>query len=87
MRWFVFASLGLYPLVVGEPQYELFSPLFDSAELRLGDGGMTKTVIRTSGRRDAKQPLRRVTWNGRRLRDFRIQHSELVKGGELVFWY
>ncbi len=85
--WFVFASLGLYPLVVGEPQYELFSPLFDSAELRLGDGGMTKTVIRTSGRRDAKQPLRRVTWNGRRLRDFRIQHSELVKGGELVFWY
>ncbi|MBQ1908964.1 MAG: glycoside hydrolase family 92 protein, partial [Bacteroidaceae bacterium] len=84
---FVFASLGLYPLVVGEPQYELFSPLFDCAELRLGDGGMTKTVIRTSGRRDAKQPLRRVTWNGRRLRDFRIQHSELVKGGELVFWY
>ena len=27
--WYVFASIGMYPLVVGEAVYELFPPLFD----------------------------------------------------------
>ena len=82
--WYVFASMGLYPLVVGEAQYELFSPLFDRVTLHL-DGG--EVIICTQGRRDIDQPLKRVTWNGRRLRNFRIPVSELKKGGRLVFVY
>ena len=83
--WYVFASIGLYPLVVGEAQYEVFAPLFDSVTLHLAGGHDVRIVTR--GRTDIGQPLRRVTWNGRRLRHSRIAVSELKKGGTLVMTF
>ncbi|MBO7067995.1 MAG: glycoside hydrolase family 92 protein [Bacteroidaceae bacterium] len=82
--WYVFASIGLYPLVVGEAQYEVFSPLFDKVTMRLADKDVT---ITTKGRIDKSQPLKRVTWNGKVLKNWRISVTELKKGGELVFMY
>ena len=82
--WYVFASIGLYPLVVGEAQYEVFAPLFDSVTLHLAGADVH---IVTRGRTDASQPLRRVTWNGRRLRHFRIPVAELKRGGTLVMTF
>lgn len=85
--WFVFASMGMYPLIVGEPVYELFSPVFDRIELQMDEAAKVKTVIRTVGRKDMRQTLRRVTWNGAALHNFQIKHAQLARGGELVFWY
>lgn len=85
--WFVFAAMGMYPLIVGEPVYELFSPVFDRIELQMDEEAKVKTVIRTVGRTQMRQELRRVTWNGMLLPKFQITHSQLAKGGELVFWY
>lgn len=85
--WFVFASMGMYPLIVGEPVYELFSPVFDRIELQMDEKSKVKTIIRTQGRKEPRQELRRVTWNGVTLRNFQITHAQLAKGGELVFWY
>ena len=82
--WYVFASIGLYPLVVGEAQYEVFSPLFDRVTMRIGDNNV---VISTKGRINKKQPLKYATWNGKTLQDYRIAVSELKKGGELIFVY
>ena len=85
--WYVFASIGMYPLIVGEAVYELFPPLFDKVTLHLGADRQTTVVIRTEGRTSEKQQVKRVTWNGKRLRHFRIAVQELKKGGELVFQY
>lgn len=82
--WYVFASMGLYPLVVGEAQYEVFSPLFDKVTMRIGDKDV---VINTKGRVNKNQPLKYATWNGKNLKDYRIAVSELKKGGELTFVY
>ena len=82
--WYVFASIGLYPLVVGEAQYEVFSPLFDEVTMNL-DGN--EVNISTKGRTYKNQPLKYATWNGRMLQNYRIPVSELKKGGELVFVY
>jgi putative alpha-1,2-mannosidase len=82
--WYVFASIGLYPLVVGEAQYEVFSPLFDKVTMNL-DGN--EVNISTKGRTYKNQPLKYATWNGRMLQNYRIAVSELKKGGELVFVY
>ena len=82
--WYVFASVGLYPLVVGEAQYEVFSPLFDKVTMRLGDKDV---VISTKGRVSKNQPLRYATWNGKKLQNWRIAVSELKKGGELTIVY
>ena len=82
--WYVFAAIGLYPTVVGEAQYDLFSPLFDDITVR---AAARPLHIRTHGRTAVDQPVKRVTWNGRRLRKFRIPAQTLSQGGELVFWY
>lgn len=82
--WYVFASIGLYPVVVGEASYEVFSPLFDAVTLHIGGRDI---VIRTVGRTDKDQPLRKALWNGKTLRNFRLPHSLLRQGGELVLKY
>ena len=90
--WYVFASIGMYPLVVGEAVYELFPPLFDKVTLHLGADHQTTVVIRCEGKKTgpgdvANGPCRRVTWNGKRLRQHQISVRELKQGGELVFHY
>ncbi|MBO4549978.1 MAG: glycoside hydrolase family 92 protein, partial [Bacteroidaceae bacterium] len=83
--WYVFASIGMYPLIVGESVYELFPPLFDKVTLHLGADRQTTVVIRTEGRTSEKQEVKKVTWNGKALSNFQIPVKELKKGGELVF--
>ena len=83
--WYVFASIGMYPLVVGEAVYELFPPLFDKITLHLGADRQTTVVIKVEGRTSEKQQLKKVTWNGKALPTFQIPVKELKKGGELVF--
>lgn len=85
--WYVFASIGMYPLVVGEAVYELFPPLFDKVTLHLGADRQTTVTIRTDGRTTEAQQVKRVTWNGKTLPDFQISVKELKKGGEMVFQF
>ena len=86
--WYVFASIGMYPLVVGEAVYELFPPLFDKVTLHLGTDHQTTVTIRVKGRGSkADGTCKRITWNGKRLRNYQLPVSELKKGGELVFRY
>ena len=85
--WYVFASIGMYPLVVGEAAYELFPPLFDKVTLHLGADHQTTVVVRTPGRTSETQQVTRVTWNGKQLSNYQISVTELKKGGEMVFWF
>ena len=85
--WYVFASIGMYPLVVGEAVYELFPPLFDKVTLHIGNDNKTDVVIKTEGRTSPKQPAKRVTWNGKPLPNFQISVKELKKGGTLTYFF
>ena len=92
--WYVFASIGMYPLVVGEAVYELFPPLFDKVTLHLGKDGETTVTIRTEGKKGqmvngkwVNGKCKKVTWNGKNLPNFQIPVKELKKGGEMVFIY
>ena len=84
--WYVFASIGMYPLIVGEATYELFPPLFDKVTLHLGADHQTIVTIRKEGQgAKSEAQVKSATWNGKTLPDFRISFKELAKGGELVF--
>ena len=86
--WYVFASIGMYPLVVGEAIYELFPPLFDKVTLHLGTDRQTTVTIRKEGQWSmVNGQCKRVTWNGKALPNFQISVKELKKGGELVFHF
>jgi putative alpha-1,2-mannosidase len=78
--WYVFASLGLYPLVPGEPWYVVSTPAFSATRIDMG-GGRTLT-IRRSG--PAEGVPVSAALNGKPLIDFRVTHAALAGGGELV---
>lgn len=48
--WWVFAALGLYPLVPASPGYVLTAPIVPAARLRIGDGRMLRIEAPGAGR-------------------------------------
>jgi predicted alpha-1,2-mannosidase len=81
--WFVMSALGFYPVTPGTPVYEIGTPLFDDAVIRLDSG--KQLHIRAVGASEGKQYIRSVTLNGVPLKRYWIEHSEITAGGELVF--
>ena len=80
--WYILSALGFYPLDPASGEYELGSPLVDRATLRLGGG-----TLKIEARRGSPDAWRvtRITFNGREIPNRRIAHSEIVRGGTLVF--
>lgn len=83
--WYVFTSIGLYPLIVGEPWYEISSPIFDSITLSLPSN--KQFVIKTTGRKSAEDHIKLIRLNGKDLNDFRINHNDIMQGGTLELFY
>lgn len=80
--YYVLNALGLFP-VAGQDLFLIGSPVVDGAEIELYNG---KTLtIKVSGNSDKNIYVKKVTFNGRVLDDFRIKASELLCGGELSF--
>jgi predicted alpha-1,2-mannosidase len=81
--WFILSALGFYPVDPTSGIYVLGSPLFDSAEVRVGAG---KTLrIRSIGNAPGHPYVQSVRWNGRPWTRNWIAHRDLARGGELEF--
>lgn len=78
--WYVFATLGLYPLVPGEPWYMLTTPAFARTQIDLGNG--RRLTIRRDGPADGAITQARL--NGKAAPQFRLAHAELLRGGTLT---
>jgi predicted alpha-1,2-mannosidase len=79
--WWVFAALGLYP-VVGTDAYVLGAPLFPHAELAVPGGTFT---IDANGVSTENLYVQSATLNGAPLARPELTHAELRPGGSLVF--
>ena len=84
--WYILSALGFYPLDPASGEYELGSPLVKGARLRIGAPYPPTTLeIRVKGYAPDRWRVRRVTLNGVELKDWRVRHADLVKGGVLEF--
>ncbi|MDC7994721.1 GH92 family glycosyl hydrolase [Altibacter sp. HG106] len=81
--WYVFSSLGFYPVTPGANQYIIGSPLFPKATLQL-ENGNTFTVI-AENNSEENPFIQSATLNGEPLERSYIYHSELMAGGVLTF--
>lgn len=81
--WYLFSSLGFYPVAPGDTYYWLGSPLVKSASIQLPNGRQLQ--IKASNQSEDHVYVSQVRWNGHALRDFKIAHEDLAKGGELEF--
>ncbi|MBR4239180.1 MAG: GH92 family glycosyl hydrolase [Prevotella sp.] len=77
--WLAFHMMGLYPNA-GTDYYLLNVPILDEYTFQLANG--RQLHVRRVGEGDG---FKSVSLNGKRLKDARITHSQLIKGGELVF--
>ena len=78
--WLAFHMLGLYPNA-GQSYYLLHAPLLPAWTLQLDNGKTLRGTLKGKGTHFEK-----VTFNGKVLEDARIEHAELMQGGELVFY-
>ncbi len=81
--WYIFSSLGFYPVAPGSNRYIIGSPLFREAAIRL-DGGRTFTVKARNNSRENVY-IQSATLNGKPYNRCWISHQEVAAGGELVF--
>ncbi|CAK4034552.1 glycoside hydrolase family 92 [Lecanosticta acicola] len=84
--WLVFNLIGLFP-VSAQPIYLLSAPRFSSLKIKLfGGTSQAKTLCITApGLSAASYYPQSVTFNGQKLDRSWLHHSELSKGGRLVF--
>lgn len=81
--WYIFASIGIYPVFVGEPFYVLCSPLYKKTVLHLNAG---KTfVIQAEGLNKENVYIQSATLDGKLLDRAWIKHDEIMAGGKLIF--
>ncbi|MFE1310920.1 GH92 family glycosyl hydrolase [Streptomyces sp. NPDC058755] len=82
--WYLFSSLGFYPLVMGSGEYAIGSPLFTKATVHLENGrDLVIKAPRNSARNVYVQGLK---VNGRPWTSTSLPHSLLAKGGVLEFF-
>lgn len=82
--WFLFSSLGLYPMNPASGNYVFGFPLVKNATIHTRDNKkIVVNVVQKSKNPNAY--IRTVVWNGKKLNNHYISHKELMKGGKLVY--
>ena len=81
--WYVFSTLGFYPVCPGRPGYDLGAPLFRKVTLHLAGG--RDLVVRATQVPVRNKYVRGVRVNGAVYNDLRLSHELLVKGGDILF--
>lgn len=81
--WYLFASLGLYPLRMGAAEYVIGSPLFRHATVQLGNGRtLTVNAANNSPRNVYVQSLK---LNGKPWSRTWLRHADIAGGATLDF--
>ncbi|MBW1655530.1 GH92 family glycosyl hydrolase [Flavobacterium quisquiliarum] len=81
--WYVFSSMGLYPMNPASGEYEIGSPIFEKSTLNLPNG---KTfVIEAENVSEKNFYIQSATLNGKAFNKTAISHQELLNGGVLHF--
>lgn len=81
--WYVLSSIGLYPMNPASAEYEIGTPIFEKATIKLSDN---KTfVIEAENVSDKNFYIQSATLNGKDFNQTRISHEDILKGGTLHF--
>ena len=81
--WYVISSLGFYAVDPVSGNYVLGTPLFDRAEVDLGNG--KKLVVEAKRNSPSDQYIESVTLNGKPHSKLWFRHADIANGGTIVF--
>jgi predicted alpha-1,2-mannosidase len=82
--WYIFSSLGFYPVAPGSDQYSTGSPAVNGAVINL-DNGKTFTInVKNQGPKNVY--VQKMVLNGKTLDQLFISHADILNGGEITFY-
>jgi predicted alpha-1,2-mannosidase len=82
--WYMFSSLGFYPVSPGGENYSLGSPAVKNASLTLENGKIFS--IEAINQSDKNVYVQKVLLNGKEITNHTIKHSDITNGGKLTFY-
>jgi len=81
--WYILSSLGFYQVNPSRPVYDIGTPLFKEAKIRLENGN--QVTIKASNVSDKNIYIRSLKLNGKPYRGTQFHHHDLLDGGTLEF--
>jgi predicted alpha-1,2-mannosidase len=81
--WYIFSSLGFYPVTPGSNQYIIGSPLFAKATINLENG--KSFLIQAKNSSSENKYIKSVQLNGKNYEFSYLNHRDIINGGKLVF--
>ncbi|MGD0036339.1 MAG: GH92 family glycosyl hydrolase [Bacteroidota bacterium] len=81
--WYVLATIGLYPVCPGKNEYAVSAPLFENILIYF-ENGKTLTIT-ADGMNTGKKKVKEIKFNNVKVKDNKIMHSEIIRGGKLEF--
>jgi len=81
--WYIFSSLGFYPVCPGSGQYVMGSPSVNEAVINLENGKKFTIIAKNASKKNIY--IKSVTLNGQPWDMNYINHKDIAKGGEIVF--
>jgi putative alpha-1,2-mannosidase len=81
--WYIFSSLGFYPVAPGGNEYSIGSPTIKNAKINL-ENGKTFT-IKTNNSSTKNIYIKKILLNGKPLENLSINYQDIIKGGILEF--
>ena len=81
--WYIFSSLGFYPVTPGSSEYAIGSPLVKEATIHLENGSTFKISTRNQSKENVY--VKNIIINGENHDGFMLDHSIISKGGEIIF--
>jgi predicted alpha-1,2-mannosidase len=82
--WYIFSSIGFYPVTPGSGEYQLGSPAVDKAVIQLENG--KSFTIDAKNQSDKNVYVQKVVLNGVELNRLYITQQDILKGGTLQFF-
>ena len=82
--WYMLSAMGFYPVAPSSDQYAIGSPSVEQAVLNLENGN--KFTIDVKNQSDKNVYIKKIELNGKVLNRFFLSHSEIMNGGNLVFY-
>ncbi|WP_224996288.1 GH92 family glycosyl hydrolase [Cesiribacter sp. SM1] len=82
--WYLFSSLGFYPVAPGSEQYAIGSPAVKSASIKLENGKTFHVVVKKQS--DKNVYVQKMELNGKPLNRSYLTHPEIMSGGTITFY-
>ncbi|MEB0262140.1 MULTISPECIES: GH92 family glycosyl hydrolase [unclassified Mucilaginibacter] len=82
--WYIFSSMGFYPVAPGSVDYSIGSPSVNNATIQVGNGKTFNIIVKNQNEKNVY--VQKMTLNGKSYTALTLTHQDIMNGGEMVFY-